>query len=456
MDMIVNSHQTGAAGAMSPSASGLTGIGPWQAMVQTCVSVTPSLSELLFQFWGVPMKVVFFGISDKPHYFWRMDDFHVSQLQLERVTDTSSKTPATALLRLSEGLCATLLTRVLGARDLSQSAFSFRQLSPLEATILNELSRDLLGIFKKELLQKPAPKSNPRLLQLLWMVALDETAQNLEPMMGPSEAIQFIEGMELGKIVLSLPANALRAEIEPETAQQQAVVPDHFFFHVQAPARIYLGSSRVALADLDNLERGDMIVLDNSHISRMALIVPDSDEHLPFSVEIPNPQAITIPYQQEFDQMDTHTQGGSARQKLWDNLMIEVGAEFEPVKLPLKQIKQMSEGLVIEMGDLLHNQVSLHVEGKTLAYGQLIIVGDKFGVRVNQVVAEEKDSELASIPLVSSQASSEKTNSKGKIAQKKQAVPSQERLPAEEEVSLDKFLNEDFDETGEDGEGEDW
>ncbi len=448
----MDTRQAGTSGIRPPSASGSTGLTQWQTMVQAGVSVTPSLSELLSQFWGVPMKVVFFGVSDKAHYFWRMDDFHVSQLQLERVTDTS-KTPATALLRLSEGLCATLLTRVLGPRALSQSAFSFRQLSPLEATILNELSRDLLGTFKKELVKKPAPKSNSRLVQLLWMVALDEPAQNLEATMDQSEAIQFLESLEVGKIVLSLPVNALQAKMEPATGSQRPVVPDDFFFHVQAPAQIYLGASRVALADLDNLERGDMIVLDESHISLMFLIAPDSGEHLPFPVEIPNPQAITIPYRQEFDEMDTHTQGGSARQKLWDNLMIEVGAEFEPIKLPLKQIKQMSEGLVIEMGDLVHNRVSLHVEGKTLAYGELIIVGDKFGVRVSQVISEDREPELASVPLIPLQASSRNTNAR------MQLEPSQEMVPVEEEMSLDNFLNEDFDETEDDDEeeeGEDW
>ncbi|WP_373532890.1 FliM/FliN family flagellar motor switch protein [Vampirovibrio sp.] len=457
--MSVDNRQAGVSGSQSPSASGSMGSVQWQGMVQTCALVTASLSEVLSQFWGVPMKVVFLGISDKAHYFWRMDDFHVSQLQLEKMTD-SAKTPAMALLRLSESLCATLLTRVLGPRPTSQSDFSFRQLSPLEATILNEFSRDLLGTFKKELVQKewvkkPAPKSKNQLLQLVWVVALEEPALNLESIMDPAEAIRFLEGLEVGKIVLSLPANALQCTVGSEAESQWPAVPDEFFFHIQAPARIYLGGTRVALADLDHLEPEDIIVLDDSHISTMALIAPDSGEHFPFTVEIRDPEAITLPYQQEFDEMDTPSPGGLARQKLWDNLMIDVGAEFEPIKLPLKQIKQMSEGLVIEMGDLVHNRVSLHIEGKTLAYGELIIVGDKFGVRVSQVIPEEGEpAELGTMALLSSQARpSQPVNVVPPAAEN---PPAQEMAPAEEEMSLDNFLNEDFDETGEGGEEEDW
>jgi flagellar motor switch/type III secretory pathway protein FliN len=160
-------------------------------------------------------------------------------------------------------------------------------------------------------------------------------------------------------------------------------------------------------------------------------------------VEIQHQQRITIPYTQEFAMMET--QSHSAKQSLWDNLMIEVDASFEPIKLPLKQLKQMTEGLVIEMGDLVHNRIALQVEGKTLAWGELLIVGDKFAVRINQVATNPGAEEAAShsghvgaLPADSSAA----------------LLPAAQGGIAEEAHS-DQYLDKDFDEIADDDE-EDW
>lgn len=420
----------------------------WEGFVNACMALTPRLTEIVSEFWGVPVQLGLFAVSSQTHYFWRMDDFHVSQLQLEKVSEIAPTAQATADLRLSESLCATLLSRVLGPRASSLPGFSFKQLSPLEASILNEFSRDLLAVFKKGLLRKPARKSPGKPVHLVWVVALAEPQKDLHRVMDALASIQFLEGLELGKIVLTLPISAIRPAEEETLAEQ---VPDDFFFEATAMAGIGIGSSQVPLADLDLLEPGDLIVLENSQAEHMALIEPESGEQIPFGVEIANRQSITIPYTQEFDEMDTQLSGGSARQKLWDNLMIDVGAEFEPVKLPLKQLKQMSEGLVVELGDLVHNRICLRVEGKTLAYGELVIVGDKFGVRVSQVVVDGAASQTAALPVQSSAPAQH-----APAQEAEQPLPSQpEQVSVDEEINLDNFLNEDFDEALADGD-EEW
>jgi flagellar motor switch protein FliN/FliY len=227
------------------------------------------------------------------------------------------------------------------------------------------------------------------------------------------------------------------------------MVPDAFFFQAKGQARIFLGTTRVALADLEQLEPEDVIVLENSHANTMFVIEPESGERIPFQSEIRQKQRLTIPYTQELAMMDTQQQSTiSAKQALWDNLMIEVGAEFEPIKLPLKQIKQMTEGLVIEMGDLVHNRIRLQVEDKVLAWGELIIVGDKFGVRICQVAANQSldgqsDMDQGALATLGPSPSVDQSA----------AQPMEE--PSAEEENLDNFLNEDFDDTFEDDE-EDW
>lgn len=444
MEASVEKRQAVTAESSARAKARLATAAHWEPVIRACAALTPTLTETLQQFWGVPVRVVLLGAGYHTHYFWRMDDFHVSQLSLAGAEQQGLQAPeAMALLKISDTACATFLNRVLGTKP---AQFSFKRLSPLEATILNELGRDLMGCFMKSLLKNPAKSGKNRQVHLIWALQLEESAAGAINL--PDNAQPFPE--EVGKIVLSLPSNALQARKLPHSGPAAQTVPDEFFFHVDGVARIYLGNTRVALSDLDNLEPEDLIVLEDSHVSRMFVVEPLSGARIPFQAQIRQHQSITIPYTQELATMDIQPQSASARQTLWDNLMIEVGAEFEPVKLPLKHLKEMTEGLVVEMGDLVHNRVCLRVEGKVLAWGELIIVGDKFGVRVCQVEASEQGGASAEMPPMP-----QEMPAPVPVEPPPQPMPQEMPPPVAEEANLDNFLNEDFDETFDEDE-EEW
>jgi flagellar motor switch/type III secretory pathway protein FliN len=427
---------------------GLDSGGP---VVDAAVRCAPLLEEVIRQFWGVSVRATFLTVSDQAHYYWRMDDFYVSQLQLAPVTEARPE-PAMALLRLSDTTCDTLLGQVLGAREPAQP-FDFRRISPLEASILSEFSRDVFACLRKQMMRKiPASAVPTQVTHLVWIIRPDKG--------------------KTGKLILSLPAEALRQASspvapgsplrlsgeEPLSPDGQpgtpTEVPDAFFFHVRMPVRLYLGMGRMSLIDMNQLEADDIVVLEQSRTDRMFLLVPRSGERLPFGTspeEIRRHIPFQNPYPQEPSSMSIPSQSSSVRQRLWDNLMIDVSAEFEPVKLPLKHLKQMSEGLIVEMGDLLHNKVCLQVEGKTLAWGELMIVGDRFAVRIREVVADGgEDSDTENFPIVDEKPSTEAVAPESHPSPPAPVAP--ETPPAspdgeESESSPDDFLNDDFDET---------
>ncbi|MCD8024375.1 MAG: FliM/FliN family flagellar motor switch protein, partial [Candidatus Gastranaerophilales bacterium] len=74
---------------------------------------------------------------------------------------------------------------------------------------------------------------------------------------------------------------------------------------------------------------------------------------------------------------------------MWDDIQIEVTAEFKKVKMSLGDLKQISKGLVIDLGAVMNNEISLLVENKTVAKGELVIINDKYGVKINQVLATQ-------------------------------------------------------------------
>ncbi len=411
---------------------------PWTDAIAATERCTTTLTRVLQDFWGVPVDVQLLGISNAMQYYWRLDDFHVSQFELglrEADGATLATDSGNVLLRLSDSACSILLNTVLGTSE-QEHPFTFRQISPLEASIINEFSKDVLSTMRKVLIERPPPGSPATpVVHVVWLVQLanqSEPLSEIRPGLKPA-APSLSTGDKVGKIILTLPAVALKVPNSPPKLAQS--VPDSFFYHVQTTARIALGSTRMQLSDLHNLERDDVVVLEDSDPEFMALLSPDTGEALPFSALIPQRSRISLPEpqsdMQEFDVMDTP----DARQTLWDNLMIDVSAEFTAVKLPLKQLRQMTEGLVVEMGDLIHNQVSLQVEGKTLAWGELVIVGDKFGVRINKLEAEDDtdaDADETGAPRLQGGLAGESTGS---------GEPAADGAPDE----ADNFLNEDFD-----------
>ena len=70
---------------------------------------------------------------------------------------------------------------------------------------------------------------------------------------------------------------------------------------------------------------------------------------------------------------------------LWDSIQVDMSAEFDKVKVPLGELKSIEEGLIVDLCSVYDNKVSLKVGGKLVASGGLVIINDRFGVRIEQV-----------------------------------------------------------------------
>ena len=77
-------------------------------------------------------------------------------------------------------------------------------------------------------------------------------------------------------------------------------------------------------------------------------------------------------------------------ENLWDSIQVEMGAEFDKVKISLGELKNIEQGLVVDIGSVYQNNITLKVEEKTIAIGELVIVNDRYGVKINKIFAEPK------------------------------------------------------------------
>ena len=63
---------------------------------------------------------------------------------------------------------------------------------------------------------------------------------------------------------------------------------------------------------------------------------------------------------------------------------------FDAVKISLADLKNIEDGLVVDLTSLYDNNVTLKVEDKPIASGTLVIVNDRYGVKINNVIAKGK------------------------------------------------------------------
>ena len=67
-------------------------------------------------------------------------------------------------------------------------------------------------------------------------------------------------------------------------------------------------------------------------------------------------------------------------------LPLELSAEFQKVSIPLKQVLELKAGGVLPLGSVLDSELILTAQGKPVAKGELVIVGNQFGMRITDLL----------------------------------------------------------------------
>jgi flagellar motor switch/type III secretory pathway protein FliN len=406
-----------------------------------CMSnFTPTLIRGIRAFWNVHLPLHFVGISETIPYFMRGQSAFVAHIP--PAPQASPQTQAFSCevqVRFSELLCHTLLKRALGNAPswTPKTPFHLQDLTPFELYLLNRFSKECatwllsaMAEFETSVLKpipeagKKAPARRPsdhasvtaagtRWTHVCWLL----DAMLLTPFAEEKPGIPDSSEEDMPWLMLAVPTDQVErlhafTASAPSTSTLNTVdgalfssgFPEHFLLKTHSEVNVHIGKTRLPLEELKSLEHGDLVVLEQSRINQLFLKNPllnttATSALLHFSVD-PNTLYATlveIPIDSPSDQdtplstipPDNLPSRESSKDALWNNLMIEVAAEFLPTKLPLKQLKEMSEGSIVEVANLLQNQIRLHVEGQTVATGELVIVGNQFGVLIHQLVNPE-------------------------------------------------------------------
>jgi len=81
----------------------------------------------------------------------------------------------------------------------------------------------------------------------------------------------------------------------------------------------------------------------------------------------------------------TADSGGRGLEFLYD-VPLQISVEVGRSRILLKDLLQMGEGYVIELDKLAGDPLDLYVNSRLIAKGEAVMIGEKFGIRLTEVV----------------------------------------------------------------------
>lgn len=298
-----------------------------------------------FFFGGFDYKLA--SVSTNMNVLSQNETFFVTKIKINAKNDV--------YIRISQNAINVILDKVLGKNN---KKFELTEVSELEARIVTA--------FNDFLYEKLAPnftiEPNRRYSEILHLTYFvkDEISDTA------------------AKFIISVPKDILNP-IPVETDKYR--FSDSDFASCPVEVNLELGSTVFPLADIKKLDVDDIVLFENSNSSEMTLVCENIIQK--FKVKIND--KIVEPY-------DT-SEGGDMNNtdtNLWDSIQVDMMAEFDKVKVTLGELKSIEEGLVVDLCSVYDNKVSLKVGGKIVADGELVIINDRFGVRIKSVKDSDK------------------------------------------------------------------
>ena len=163
--------------------------------------------------------------------------------------------------------------------------------------------------------------------------------------------------------------------------------------------QLMIGSTLITVAELNTVEVGDIVFLDQNiyseeglmwaHFLPNILIILKKGSQT-MADEDSNAHNVTVEAVTEGDMPDQSQGGNSGNQQSAENLVVEnleIKLDFDlgGISLSLAQIKQLAPGYIFSIGRPLERAVNISSNGQRLASGELVDIDGIVGVRVKKL-----------------------------------------------------------------------
>lgn len=325
------------------------------------------------EFFNPNFRMELIGISKNINCLIDNESCFVTKIRIDEEYDM--------FFRLTDKAISIILNKTLGE---SKSKFNINKISELEAKVITSFN-DYMFEHLKTLLQEPPTgqlkRTNFDVIHLTFIIKEIEEYNK-----------------KTGKVIITLPFALLAPE---EITPNGNPFSESDFPTSETFVKVKVGKTKFSLFDIKNLENDDVVVFENSSINNLTLTV--SGEDIPVKIN-PNMDLLESEDNNEGDSEMSDTQ-----KNIWDSIEVEMSAEFDKVKITLGELKDIENGLVVDLTSLYDNNVTLKVEGKPIASGSLVIVNDRYGVKINNVIANGTSNQ-SSVPTENEEFPEEEEN----------------------------------------------
>jgi len=90
----------------------------------------------------------------------------------------------------------------------------------------------------------------------------------------------------------------------------------------------------------------------------------------------------------EEGQMVTQPVGENGNLELILDVPLGVSVELGRVRMPVRQLLSLTAGSVIELAKIAGEPLDVLINGRPVARGEAVMVNDKFGVRLTEIVSQ--------------------------------------------------------------------
>lgn len=73
------------------------------------------------------------------------------------------------------------------------------------------------------------------------------------------------------------------------------------------------------------------------------------------------------------------------------DVKVEMTVQLGSCVLPMRQIVELTSGTVIQLKQQAKDPVALMVNGKLVAYAEVVVVDDNFGVKITELIGKEEE-----------------------------------------------------------------
>ncbi len=70
------------------------------------------------------------------------------------------------------------------------------------------------------------------------------------------------------------------------------------------------------------------------------------------------------------------------------DVKVKLTVKLGSCQLPMKQILEMMPGTVIQLDQQARDPVGLYVNDKLIAYGEVVVVEDAFGIKITEIIGQ--------------------------------------------------------------------